>query len=241
MRFAEALGPEPVRELIERAEQVRVALGGATAWNISSTAKGGGVAELLRPLIGYARSTGIDARWAVIEGPPEFFRLTKRLHHALHGSRGDGTPLDLRAHALYQEVLRQNVEWCVQLMNPGDVAVLHDPQTAGLAPVLRRMGLSVVWRCHVGSDGSNEEVDRGWSFLQPYLEPVQRFIFSRVSYIPRFIDRSRTALHGRPERTPRPRVRAAGHDPHRRESRLRDAATPGRPRLVARAGRNGCG
>ena len=39
---------------------------------------------------------------------------------------------------------------------PGDIVVLHDPQTAGLARDMVASGMQVVWRCHVGIDAPNE-------------------------------------------------------------------------------------
>ena len=48
---------------------------------------------MLHSLIAYSRGAGVDARWVVIEGDPEFFRVTKRLHNRLHGAEGDGGPL----------------------------------------------------------------------------------------------------------------------------------------------------
>ena len=85
--------------VMELARESRELLSERVFWNVNSTGLGGGVAEMLRPLVGYARGLGIDARWLVIQGSPEFYRITKRLHHALHGSRGDGTPLDGEAGA----------------------------------------------------------------------------------------------------------------------------------------------
>src|SRR5271166_4849974 len=60
-----------------------------TFWNVNSTARGGGVAEMLRSLIGYARGAGLDARWLAVPGDADFFRVTKRLHNRLHGHEGD--------------------------------------------------------------------------------------------------------------------------------------------------------
>ena len=48
---------------------------------------------MLRSLIGYVRGAGLDGRWVVAEGDPEFFHITKRLHNRLHGYEGDGGPL----------------------------------------------------------------------------------------------------------------------------------------------------
>src|SRR6476619_311285 len=92
-RFTSVLEPESYERLAEGIKQARELLGGRTVWNVSSTAKGGGVVELLLPLIGYAKGAGVDARWAVIEGNPEFFTVTKRLHNNLHGFEGDGGEL----------------------------------------------------------------------------------------------------------------------------------------------------
>jgi trehalose synthase len=47
---------------------------------------GGGVAEMLRSFLRYARGLGVDARWLVLEAGPEFFSVTKRIHNALHAS-----------------------------------------------------------------------------------------------------------------------------------------------------------
>ena len=60
---------------------------------MNSTAFGGGVAEMLCSLIGYVRGAGLDGRWVVADGDPEFFHITKRLHNRLHGFVGDGGPL----------------------------------------------------------------------------------------------------------------------------------------------------
>ena len=46
---------------------------GAAVISVSSTATGGGVAEMLQVLLPYARGAGIEARWLVIEGDERFF------------------------------------------------------------------------------------------------------------------------------------------------------------------------
>src|SRR5687767_3855659 len=68
----------------------RELLDGRKVWNINSTAAGGGVAEMLRPLVGYIKGAGIDAEWLAIQADPDFFQVTKRLHNKLHGVPGDG-------------------------------------------------------------------------------------------------------------------------------------------------------
>jgi len=193
-QFAQIVPHGEMKEALQSAAAIRDRMDGRVLWQVNSTAIGGGVAEMLPPLISYTRSTGVDARWVVIHGNPEFFRITKRIHHALHGSRGDGTPLDEAARRCYEQTLAENAEELCAEVRPGDVVFLHDPQTAGLGSALVRAGAGVVWRCHIGHDTSNEEIEAGWKFLQPYLEPIPRFVFSRRAYIPDYCDHGKSAI-----------------------------------------------
>jgi trehalose synthase len=193
-RFEPILGSEWIRGAEQTADHVRTQLRGRTVWNVNSTAVGGGVAEMLPSLLGYVCGMGIDARWLVIGGEPEFFGVTKRLHHALHGSAGDGRPLGDAEREIYEAVQRHNAPQLLGMVEPGDVVILHDPQTAGLAPYLIEAGAAVAWRCHIGHDATNEEVDRGWSFLAPYLENVPAYVFSRETYVPPQLDKSRAMV-----------------------------------------------
>ncbi len=193
-RFSEILSREQMAKAVRTARAVAQRLSKQVVWNVNSTAVGGGVAEMLPSLLAYTRSFGIDSRWLVITGEPEFFRVTKRLHHALHGASGDGTPLDEKAHAIYEAALRRNALEFASLVREGDIVILHDPQTAGLAPALRSSGAHLVWRCHIGSDTSNEQVEEGWSFLQRYLEDVPVYVFSRESYVPPMCDHGKSEI-----------------------------------------------
>src|SRR5215471_1659535 len=180
--FESLVGAERVRAIEKRAVAIRERLGSRVIWNVNSTASGGGVAEMLHSFLRYARGVGINSRWLVIDAPPEFFRVTKRVHNALHGSEGDGSPLGREEAALYEQVTRQNVIALNALVRPGDAVICHDPQTAGLVPHLMKAGAAIVWRCHIGHEVHDEEVERGWSFLRPYLQDVPVAVFSREAY-----------------------------------------------------------
>ncbi|UCF67805.1 MAG: glycosyltransferase [Acidobacteriota bacterium] len=193
-RFTPIFGEEYMREAQQIGELIRERLLGRVLWNVNSTAVGGGVAEMLQSLLAYTRGAGIDTRWMVIKGDPFFFAITKRLHHALHGSQGDGSALGARERRLYDKTLADNATELCALVKPRDVVILHDPQTAGLAPALLRQGALVIWRCHIGHDAPGAEVERGWRFLEPYLEHVPAYVFSRDAYIPSFMDRSRATI-----------------------------------------------
>lgn len=192
--FRELIGDRAADDALAAAARLRARLGERVIWNINSTAVGGGVAEMLSSLLGYVRGADIDARWLVIDGSPEFFQVTKRIHHALHGSEGDGTPLDEAARAVYESTLHHNGQELGALLQPGDFAILHDPQTAGLAPDLLEAGVHVVWRCHIGHDRSNTEVENGWRFLEPYLRRIPVFVFSREEYVPDYCDHGKSRV-----------------------------------------------
>jgi len=130
---------------------------GKVVWNVNSTARGGGVAELLAALIPYDRSAGVDERWLVIEGSPEFFQVTQKIHMLLHGASPNDSGLGAAEREEYEQTLGRNATALVELMKPGDVAVLHDPQTAGLVPALTAHGVRVIWRSHVGVDQPNDK------------------------------------------------------------------------------------
>jgi trehalose synthase len=107
-RFASVLSAAEMEKHREMTRAVRARMEGHVVWQVNSTAVGGGVAEMVRQHVGYSRGAGVDSRWIVISGTPDFFRITKRLHHALHGGRGDGTPLGWEERQTYEEVLQHN-------------------------------------------------------------------------------------------------------------------------------------
>jgi len=152
-------------------------------WHVNSTAQGGGVAEMLRALLPYARGAGVDTRWVVLPETDGFFAVTKRIHNRLHGHEGDSGALDDRARAAYERALAWCAEELARLVQTGDVIYLHDPQTAGLVPAMRKAGLAVVWRCHIGVDEPNDLAREAWDFLRPYVEGADAYIFSRRAYL----------------------------------------------------------
>lgn len=185
------IGPARAARFDATAQAARELLGGRAVINVNSTATGGGVAEMLQTLLAYARGVGVDARWLVIEGNPAFFEITKRIHNHLYGDPGDGGPLAVGEREVYETTLRDNAEDLLTVVRPGDVVVLHDPQTAGLAAPARRAGGVVVWRCHVGVDTPTAEVQKAWEFLRPYLDDVDAYVFSRRAFAPPWVDDDR--------------------------------------------------
>jgi trehalose synthase len=166
-----------------RLAAVRDQLAARVVWHVNSTATGGGVAEILRSVLGYLAGSGIAARWAVLDGDDEFFRVTKRIHNMLHDRPGDGGPLGEEERRMYAAALDDERGELLSRVRPGDVVFLHDPQTLGLAGALRDAGARVVWICHVGVDRPGEISRRASRFLLPYALRAEAIVFTRAQYV----------------------------------------------------------
>src|SRR6266516_4803130 len=86
--YSAVVGSQHVAELRKRAERFK----GARILNVSSTAFGGGVAELLYTQIPLLRDLGMDVEWRLLEGHEAFFTVTKAMHNGLQGAEVPWTP-----------------------------------------------------------------------------------------------------------------------------------------------------
>ncbi|GAC1585017.1 MAG: glycosyltransferase [Candidatus Dormibacteria bacterium] len=193
-RYDDILSPDQAQDFREARLQARELFKDRTVWNVNSTASGGGVAEMLRSLLAYARGAGVDTRWLVIGGDAEFFAITKRIHNHLHDFKGDGGQLGERERQLYEASLKPYADELCAMVSPRDVVLLHDPQTAGLVPALKERGVPVVWRCHVGIDTPSELARTAWAFLIDYVRLADAYVFSRASFVWEGLEESRTQV-----------------------------------------------
>lgn len=176
-----------VSELRREAAQLTVPLEGRRVAMVSSTAKGGGVAEMLPRQIALLRELGVDVRWLVVGTEhEEFFALTKRLHNLIHGV-GDRR-LGAEERELYQRVSRDLAAELSRHVAPDDILVVHDPQPAGAGALLRQSSdVASIWRCHIGLDRTLPETEAAWQFLEPYVKTYDYSIFTAAEYVPRFL------------------------------------------------------
>lgn len=182
-RFRAVLDDAGYRDLLALRDRARALLDGRVVWCVNSTATGGGVAEMLRSLLAYTRGAGVDTRWLVLNGTPEFFAVTKGLHNRLHAASGDLPPLGDAERAAYEAVTGPAARQLAEMVRPGDVVLLHDPQTLGLAPELRERPVGIVWRAHVGVDRPDDRTRAAWDFLRPYTRSVHTCVFSRERFV----------------------------------------------------------
>jgi trehalose synthase len=172
-----------VWELRQEAARIVPSLRGRTVWMVNSTARGGGVAEMLPTIVALLRDLGLPTEWVVIDAEDAgFFRLTKQLHNLIHG---EGVPeLDPEIRSLYEAENRRNAEFLRARVQRGDILIVNDPQPMPLASMLADTGIRAIWRCHIGLDGENAATRAAWQFLAPYTDAYHHAVFSAPEYIP---------------------------------------------------------
>jgi len=171
--YAEAAGEDAIERLREAARP----LGGLRVLNVSSTAYGGGVSELLHTQVPLMNDVGVSTTWAVIEGSDGFFNVTKAVHNALQGAE---TQLDDDMRETYWERMHANA---AELPDDFDVVIVHDPQPAAMLAVVeddsRRKG-RWIWRCHIDLSAPYRPV---WDFFEPIVNRYDAAIFTAEEYV----------------------------------------------------------
>src|SRR5215469_8194931 len=185
----------PVHNLRNAAESLLPNFRGRSVFMLNSTARGGGVAEMMPRIVLMLNELGITTKWAVMKVErPEFFRLTKRLHNLIHG-HGD-PELHADDRKLYEKVSHDVANALQNHLKPGDLLVIHDPQPLGVATHLgKKLGIHVIWRCHIGVDFVSPATRAVWQFLKPYAEACDHSIFSAPEYIPDYLAGRASVIH----------------------------------------------
>ncbi|MCC5857638.1 MAG: glycosyltransferase [Ectothiorhodospiraceae bacterium] len=172
-RYAEVAG----RDVVEHLRQLAGLLKGARVVHVNATATGGGVAEILAPLIPLSRELGLDARWEVLDGTPEFFACTKLMHNAIQGKRAAPDEQALRA---YEEVNAGNAARLTGVLNDAEFVFVHDPQPAALIRHFSKRSGHWIWRCHI--DASHPD-SRVWRYLQTHVAGYDASVFSLPAFV----------------------------------------------------------
>lgn len=166
------------------APSVRAAMQGRTVWNIAPVGLVGGAHDMVRSNLSGVGALGVDTAWVTIDTEPEFLATRRELSRLLYGMPGAQRPLDHVSCNHYEKVLAAEAQQFAHVIRPGDITLLHDPATAGLAEALQKMGAKVVWRFHGGTKHRNEHTAQGWEFLRPYLAFCDRILVSVKGYGP---------------------------------------------------------
>ena len=160
-------------EVIERIRKKAKTLQDLHVVNVNSTYYGGGVAELLSSLTLLMNSVGIKTGWRVIQGPPDFFSITKKMHNAL---QGEEINLSDRKMKIYEEVIYENA--IRNHLENHNMVIIHDPQPLPMINHYKKNG-PWMWRCHIDLTNPNQEL---WDYLSPLIEKYDAVIFSLKEY-----------------------------------------------------------
>ncbi|MBM3118105.1 MAG: glycosyltransferase [Chloroflexi bacterium] len=171
------------RSYIEELRMLGERLSGKVIQTVNSTYVGGGVAEILSHMVPLFNQLGVDVRWNVIQGTPEFFDVTKKFHNAIHGKDEKVFPEEL---SLFLEVSQRNMN---EMNFFGDILFIHDPQPVALIAKRKEIGRKWVWRCHIDMSNPNPKV---WDFLRGFVLQYDATIFSSPNFaqqlsVPQFL------------------------------------------------------
>jgi len=166
--YAQYVGEETIQRIREKAK----AINHLHVTHVSSTYYGGGVAELLSSLALLMNSVGIKTGWRVIQGAPDFFSVTKKMHNALQGGEID---LSDRKKQIYENVVCENA---VRNHLDHDRVIIHDPQPLPMIEHYRKRG-PWIWHCHIDMSRPNRDL---WHYLAPFVEQYDAAIFSLEEY-----------------------------------------------------------
>jgi trehalose synthase len=162
------IGADAVQRILKKADSLH----DLHLENISSTYYGGGVAEILSSFTLLMNNAGIKTGWRVIQGRPDFFSITKKMHNALQGA--DINLSDLKKN-VYEEVVYENA---ARLHLDHDVVVVHDPQPLPMINYFRKKA-PWVWRCHIDLSKPNPEIIE---YLTPFIERFDAVVLSLPEY-----------------------------------------------------------
>ena len=166
--FERYVGAETVERILRKAEPLR----DMHITHVNSTYYGGGVAEVLSSKTLLMNSLGIKTGWRVIQGSPDFFSITKKIHNALQGEK---IQLTERKKRIYEDVIYENV---MRNHLTHDIVVVHDPQPLPMIRHYRKYG-PWIWRCHIDLTKPDRDLMR---YLVPYIEMYDAVIMTLKEY-----------------------------------------------------------
>ena len=162
-------------ETIERVKEKAKPLHDLRVAHVNSTYYGGGVAELLSSLTLLMNSLEIKTGWRVIQGSPDFFSVTKKMHNALQGGEINLSELkqEIYESVVYENAVRNHLDH--------DRVIIHDPQPLPMINHYEKKG-PWIWRCHIDLTSPNRAL---WDYLAPFVERYDAVIVSLEEYAQR--------------------------------------------------------
>ena len=166
--YEQYIGKRAVNRIKEKARHLQ----GLHVSHVNSTYYGGGVAEMLSSMSLLMNSVGIKTGWRVIQGSPDFFSITKKMHNALQGADINLTAIKKQIYeeTIFENVIRKNLDH--------DFVIIHDPQPLPIVNHYKKNG-PWIWRCHIDLSKPNREL---WNYLVPFITKYDAMILSVKEY-----------------------------------------------------------
>jgi trehalose synthase len=156
------------RDAVERIRHKAAKLKGLRVANFNSTYYGGGVTETISSLTLLMNSVGLRTEWRVIQGTPDFFSITKKMHNALQGGKIDLSKIKKK---IFEQVIYEN---SVRNFLDHDFIIVHDPQPL---PMIQHYEKKCpwLWRCHLDLSRPDPET---WKYLRRWIDNYDAVILS---------------------------------------------------------------
>lgn len=165
-------------EIIDELFQMAAVLKGIKIVHVNSTKSGGGVAEILTSMTQLTSALGIENRWEVINGSPDFFECTKQFHNAIQGDKH--AALNPQLFKEYEKINNENAEHLKPILEQADIVFIHDPQPAALIKAFPDRKNHWIWRCHIDASNPHRGV---WNFLRQFVMQYDASIFSLADFV----------------------------------------------------------
>lgn len=163
------------------------AMRGKRVVHVSATAVGGGVAEILKGLIPYLRSLGVESDWYTINPQvgKKFFAITNKLHNSLQGSP---VKLTKQEWAKYEKINRLIAADLDRI--DCDVLVINDPQPLS-AGVFSYLNKHKIYISHIDTSSAFEPV---WRKILPLINDYHRIVFSNHGFVHGAISKNKVKI-----------------------------------------------
>ena len=168
-----AVSPADFKQL----ESLLPVLTGKHILHLSSSANGGGVAELLTSGCALERALGLRSQWAIIEDAMPFFVITKKIHNGLQGESLTLSPLEQKTYLNITPTLRADLETLLHKLQP-DIIILHDPQPLPFIEIAKRFAPTLL-RLHIDLSTPYQPM---LDFLKPLIRQASTIIISSNNY-----------------------------------------------------------
>ena len=162
--YVELIGAAKVERIRNKAKEFK----GLRVANFNSTYYGGGVAEMLSSMTLLMNSLGLQTEWRVIQGTPDFFSITKKMHNALQGGEIDLTSIKKE---IFEQVIYEN---SVRNFIRHDFVIVHDPQPLPLIEHYEKC-CPWLWRGHIDLSRPESQI---WKYLRHWIDLYDAAILS---------------------------------------------------------------